>query len=432
MPKPREAWEDHFGFAPHKVWVYERAEKGGTLYLRWWDQAAGNWRKRSLGCLLRDERGRVLPHVQAMARQAARDQYEKITGKRAPEVVASATPLTLGGTWALLTDRGHGLYPHDTPHRREVARALTFAARILGADTPWAAIERTKLRQVVRARVDELVARGKKGVRPAEIVMQRLTAVSAWLRDEGHIPVDAGIPARTWRDDLASYAAHAHGGRLPDVARPRHTLDEMRRLLEAAWTVDPRFGLLMALGAELRLGQVVRCRRSDLDLDHRALTVAGRGKKRGTVVLLTDGQMRAVRRALDGYLARLERQAADYPLFPAGQMEGGRLGHPVADPRRHQEAQPVNRRTLTEWLHLAEETAEIPHVAGRGAYGLRRAAVDAVKEMGISREGLQQHGGWSDTQVPDQIYADQTADYARREAMQKRAQLRGESDDVTR
>ena len=431
MSKPREAWEDAFGFSPHKVWVYERAEKKGTLYLRWWDQERGNWRKRSLGCALRDERGRILPHVQAMARQAAREQYEQNTGTRAPEMVASATPLTLGRTWALVTDRAHGLYPHDTPHRREVERALTFAARILGPDTPWAAIERTKLRQLVRARVDEFVARGKKGVRPAEIVMQRITAVAAWLRDEGHIPVDAGLPARTWREDLASYAAHAHGGRLPEVAHPRHTLDEMRRILEAAWTIDPRFGLLMALGAELRLGQVVRCRRSDLDLTHGALTVAGRGRKRGTVVLLTAGQRRAVDRALGGYLQALERTCPDYPLFPSGQMTGGRSGQPVAHPERHANASPVHRRTIVAWFHLAEEQAEVPHIAGRGAYGLRRAAVDAVKELGISREGLQQHGGWSDTQVPDQIYADQSADYARREAMAKRAQLRGETTDGT-
>jgi hypothetical protein len=47
---------------------------------------------------------------------------------------------------------------------------------------------------------------------------------------------------------------------------------------------------------------------------------------------------------------------------------------------------------------------------------VRRAAVDAAKAAGISREGLQAHGGWSDTQMPDRIYADQEASRARRSA----------------
>jgi len=70
--------------------------------------------------------------------------------------------------------------------------------------------------------------------------------------------------------------------------------------------------------------------------------------------------------------------------------------------------------------------AGVEHVPGRGWYGLRRIAVDAAKEAGISREGLQQHGGWSDTQVADRIYADQTATYAGKEAADVRAKIRGE------
>ena len=74
----------------------------------------------------------------------------------------------------------------------------------------------------------------------------------------------------------------------------------------------------------------------------------------------------------------------------------------------------------------AERLAEVPHLEGRAAYGLRRAAVDAAKEAGISREGLQAHGGWTDSQIPDRVYADQQAGYARDEARRVRAKIRGE------
>ena len=51
---------------------------------------------------------------------------------------------------------------------------------------------------------------------------------------------------------------------------------------------------------------------------------------------------------------------------------------------------------------------------------------------GISREGLQQHGGWADTQMPDRIYADQQAGYAQDEARDIRAIIRGETPDQCR
>ena len=44
------------------------------------------------------------------------------------------------------------------------------------------------------------------------------------------------------------------------------------------------YALLIALGAELRGGQVVRARRTDLDFEHATFTVWGRGHKRGVVV----------------------------------------------------------------------------------------------------------------------------------------------------
>ena len=74
----------------------------------------------------------------------------------------------------------------------------------------------------------------------------------------------------------------------------------------------------------------------------------------------------------------------------------------------------------------AERLAEIPHIDGRATYGLRRQAVDGSLEEGISSDGLQQQGGWSDKQIPETIYRDQDRTRAAEEARDIRARLRGE------
>jgi integrase len=306
---------------------------------------------------------------------------------------------------------------------REVERA----ARIWN-DAPWATIRRADLRALWRQRIAELRGTGATGLRGAEITAARVLAVAQWLRDEELIPSDAGVPRRTWKEELRNDWLELSGERsVPAPNRPRHTLEEMRQILLAARAVDPRFHLLMVLGAEVRLGQVVRCRRSDLDLAKGLLTVHGRRGKRGVLVELTAGQRQVAREAVTtGYLRELERIAPDYPLFPAGQMPGGRKGDDAHAVARHLEAEPVNRKTIHEWFHAAEVVAKVPSVAGRAAYGVKRAAVDAVKAAGISREGLMAHAGWTDTQMADRVYADQQAEHARHEAAAMRAKIRGE------
>lgn len=431
-----DRWEDAFGFAPHKVWVGERADKAGVLYLRWWDGGRGNWRWRSLGQTLRDDRGRIRESIRDMAREAAKDQYERLTGKPAPAVLVEAAPLTLERTWALISDRKTGAYPTNTPHRKEVERELARAARILGADTAWATIGKPHYLRLMRTRVDELRARGLSAMRGAEVTMQRIHAIAAWLRDNDHIPADAAVPSSKWHADLVKYVEESHGGRAPASANPRHTLEEMRALIVRAWDVDPRFGLLMAIGAEQRLGQVARCRRSDLNLEHRTVKVPGRGKKSAPTILLTAGQMASVERALTGYLVRMEATCPDYPLFPgvklkrqAVKVDGKykRVGPIYMDPRTMAHAPAVTGTGIRKWFRETERRCGIPHLSGRGTYGVRRVAIDAAKAAGISREGLKAHGGWKDTQVPDAIYAEQDAVYAREEAARIRAEIRGET-----
>lgn len=424
-----ELWSHDVGEIPFKVTAYEEPSRARTLYLRW--RADGNWRRRSLKrALPRDAKGRPDPETVAWAVRQADAQYQALRqGTLEPAEERLVRPLTIAEGLVRVTDPRTGKYPVRSAHRSEVETALLFAARVWGKDRPWNAIRRADIRQLWRERINQLRANGAIGHRGAEVTVSRVLTVATWLRDEELILPGACVAPRTWKLELrADWRALAGSDRDPEPRRPRHTLPEMLRVLAAAWHVDPRFGLLLSLGAELRLGQVVRCRRSDLDLDARTLRVPTSGKKRGVVEKLTMGQMAAIEAALGGYLRTLETALPDYPLFPQGQMPGGRSGEPVADPQRHGTARPLDRKTLREWFLEAEERAGVPHVPRRGAYGVRRLAVDEYKRRGISREGLMQAGGWSDSQIPDAVYADQKAEYAADEAARLRAAMRGEEE----
>lgn len=428
----QELWSDSVGFLPHKVTVYENAERKLTLYLRWRERDADgstNWGKLSLRRTLPRLRGKPDPAVVAWARAQAEQKYaELVKGvPTADRTVVHALSITEG--IARLLNAETGKYPAATPHRREVERELKHVVRILGGDTRWDMIKKQELRRLWRHRIRELRAAGEIGYRGTEITVQRLLAAAAWLRDEEHIGAGACVAPSRWkvllREDWMGIAGVTS---VPEPERPRHSLKEMRAILAVTDRVDPRFGLLMTLAAELRAGQVLeRSRRTDIDLEHKTLTVHGSKNKRGGLVKLTPGQLRAIKYALKkGYLRELEANLPDYYLFPAGQMPGGRSGRAVADVERHGKAGPIDRSVLDNWFKAAETLAEVPHVRGRGPYSFRRVHVDEAKRRHVSREGLKEVGLWGDHQTPDRIYADQVQDYARDEARDLRAVIRGE------
>jgi integrase len=423
-------WEDSVGFLPHRVSVSENPARNMTLYL-WW-RADGNWKKKSLRRTLRTPRGKIDPEVQKWAREQAEAHYAKlIAGLPIDERGKPTSSLTIAQGLVRITDVATGKYPTDSPHRREVEREMKRAIAQWGADTPWEAIKRRDLTKLWRWRILELHAEKHDGYRGAEITISRVIAVAAWLRDEELIPPGACTLPKKWKEAFRKdWLELTESRSLPEPKRPRHSLAEMRSIMAEAGKVDPRLELALTLGAELRLGQVIRGRRTDLDFEHATFTIFGKGHKRGEVVKLTAGQLALVTHHLTtGYLRELEKEAADYPLFPAGQLAGGRkMEDPHATLERHLNAEAINRSVLDDWFHEAEALAKVPLVKGRGAYGLKRQSVDAAKAAGISREGLQRLGGWTTTQVPDSIYANQTADYAREEARDVKAKIRGETE----
>ena len=436
--KPIVPWKSKpQGFAPYLVQAFELPERGLRVYLRW--RHRGNWKKcmvrdeHNIGLLLRTSKGTLIEARTELAIAAAKALYDVLADTAGAGATPQLTdvPLTFAEGRALAFDAKSGRYPTSTALRREIAHALQFAEVTwgeLGLRT-WEALKKRHLRILWRARIEQLLKQGDHGYTATETTVKRVLTVAAWLRAEEYLPSNAAVFPPKWRDELKrDWMELTKSDAEPTPKRPRHTLEEMRRIMAVTRQVDPRFELVMALGAEQRLGQVVRARRSALDLTHATFKIPGRGKKRGAVLELTDGQMAVVRRALStGYLSRIETMAADYPLFPGLQLEHGRKGLDPKAVERHVNASPVNaKRTLRGWFDRAEQLAGVPHIKGRGAYGLRRQAVDAALAEDISAGALQQAGGWTNSKVPQEIYREQERVADRREARDVRAKIRGE------
>lgn len=368
--------------------------------------------------------------------------------------LARSRSATIGETAALIIDPGAGKYPHDSPNRRELLRALRFAALTWGADRPWDTIEEADWLRLLRARLEDLLARNCAGVRSTEITVSRLVTAVGWLRSAKHIARDAAPWPKDWKAEIVKHwKGLKQSVRDPQPQRLRHTPEEARAILRAS-TFDPRFDLLMWCGMELRLGQVCRCRRSDLTLppvdwtepvdpendptDYGTLVVVGAGKKGGTTVDLTRGQRQAIMRALaeGGYLHELEmrhrQDGGDYLLFPSGYVVGrvGRTRGKKTTLRLGSSAR-YDRHVSSAWVRGAFRTAEkiagVAHVKGRGAYGLRRVSVDVGSAAKLSPAALQSLGGWTDIKIPETVYREQGNRAGRREARSVRALLRGES-----
>jgi hypothetical protein len=432
------AWTYVAGVGASRVVVYEDLARDRQLTLRWWDPARENWRRKALGRTLeRTRRGEVVRVSEEWAQQQATVKSAALIKGTPDEKVIAPTRFTIGETEAVLTDAETGPYPHRTPFRSELIRALDFAATVWGKDTPWAMISDEDWTKLIRRRLAGLLKRGLAGMRTTEVTVSRINTAAEYLREQKKIPRDAAVLPKKWRKQLLD----SWRGQVKEItgvaptadpvpSRPRHTLEEMRKIIATAPEVDPRFGLLMQLAAEYRAGQAVRSKRSQLDLAAQTFTIHGRGKKLGAVIDLTPAQLAYVERVLrEGYLADLERayqkKGTDYYLFPAGKLTGRKTSEARLGPGIDH-TKPLGRKWIANNFHEAERRCEITPMKGRAQYGVRRQNVDAINALGISPLGKQAAGGWSSTDVPDAIYAESTNKVGREEAARIRAKTRGE------
>lgn len=433
MPRKKSPTKSLFplevGVAPYVVRVVERAGKwGGMVYLQWWKSAKNNHGWQSLKFRVAGRSAEEIAQLVVKAQSAAQRKYEEISGQRAPERAHVKRILTLADAWSIITDPQHGKYPKASRYRRQLADALTLAARVLGETFAWVSLDKAALRRVVRRQADLTIQRnnGKHvGFRPAQIMGTRLLTIATLLHDEGYLPEGFTVPGgKAWHAELRTYVEQSHNRQLPETARPRYVEGEIDALHAVAPQVDPRFALMIEIGELLRPEQVGRTWRSQISADLDRMRIEGRGKKRGQVMLLADVERAALRRAFDaadplGYLA--DQEAAwlaherDYVLFPSAVKRGvparAIVGHSVT----------INKNQVQKWMRLAEELAGIPRVSGRGWYGLRRGGTDYAADEGLAGAALQNAFGWTSSKMATDVYEDRQRSGALEEAREFRA-----------
>ena len=219
------------------------------------------------------------------------------------------------------------------------------------------------------------------------------------------------------------------------VRRPRHSAEEMHRLFQHINNpgVDSRFSLAFALGGEQRIGQVLRCSRTQLVLPSDSaresdsepagtsgvLYVKGEGKKMASpIALLPDEYDRVQRELTIGYLANYEQafkdgQITDYPLFPSGRFVKGRA-------KVFEEPKPLTRDAARGMFRVLEEVAGVESLPGRGWYGVRRRATDVAEDVESDERVLNAVSAHRDSTTRRLVYQDRM----RPELLDRTAQLR--------
>jgi hypothetical protein len=186
-------------------------------------------------------------------------------------------------------------------------------------------------------------------------------------------------------------------------------------------TIDPRIRLAVELGAALRLGQVNRTRRSQVDTEKfffftdeedaapqavGIVDVQGRGNKESPGIALSGFTRQALEDAFEGYLCEFEAlyqagEIEDYPLIPAGRLDRG-----IANPRGRYAQQEATRDAALGWFHELEAAAGVQQMKGRGWYGLRRILIDTAPKYTSNEMTLNTLAGTS-TDMRNSVYQDQ-------------------------
>jgi hypothetical protein len=426
-------WTRAVGFSPLILRATERPDRGNKIFVRWTDVTRARRERRLKRCLnvvVRRSDGAIDQTLVLVAERRLQELYVSLMGGVEPGG-ASPIPLTLeGGTRLALASDGSGMYPETSRQRSDVSSAVEVAKRILGRETAWRALVPSRMAQVWRHLMKLHMESGRSGPRHAEVVVSSLYAIAAWLRDNEYIQADAARPPSGWRKQLRQEWATALDREIKP-ARPRHSSEEMAALFDHLGSAEPRLRLAIELGAELRLGQVLRLRRSDVQVDRAGngppsdllgtITVRGRGNKHGETIVLTQDQRSGLDASWSGVLKDYEAKfrlglVDNYPLFPGGKLTGGvaiaRVGRKVWNPR-----------TALDAFHALEATAGVQSEVGRGWYGIRRTTTDLAPEFTSDDRVLDRLGGHG-RETREGVYQDRRQIRFAREAAEVRDRLR--------
>jgi hypothetical protein len=470
----RRAWTYSYGPKPYTIFAFERLERGNQVFVRWTNlskrEHGGTTHRRekqSLGIVVRDPAtGRLDPKlVRAAELEVQRFHARLITGtlaqtaaERAAEKLPApptAETLTLREGFRLALEPKRGKYA--SIETRRYADMLLYESRLFGLkpgtkplinpEITWAVLQQRDVRALWRTMAERYVRTDGRefGIRIAEQLVDAIFSVASWLREESHIAPDSARPPDGWRKRLREEWAQRTDEQLHRPHRPRHTVDEFRRIFAALNDprVDPRIRLAIELAAECRTGQVLRCTRRMLtitDADPSTyeslpagslgqVIIPGAGKKHGETVVLTPEQRRAVDDALAGYLANYEtswqnKAIDDFYLFPGSKMR--MLDDTGARWTRRVRAgvKPMTRDGARVAFKQLEAIAKVDHIQGRGWYGLRRQAADMAETATTDDRVKDRLGGWQDSETRKSIYQDRETDVLRAQAAHVRRTLR--------
>lgn len=411
-------WSYSYGEFPFTVVATERAEDGRrpAVLLRWTDPdkvGRDRRKKTTLPLQVRDDEGRVHPLKAAEVERRVRELSSELALGRGSSPTSKAPPaaLTIAQGLAMVLNPDGGKYPDPTERRYKELCAIRD--RLLSDDPPmlpprlaWEQFTpsvATALWRKLRAKNPDL------GPRHAEIAMDLIYASASWLRSNHVLPSNAAMPSPNWRKDLK--AEWQKLGWRDRKAQPRHSPEEWGRIIVCLHQADPRLRLAMELGAELRLGQVVRTLRNDLHLDEPGtefgcIDFPRSGKKSSDTLVLTATERQGLDDVLTwGYLAELEaawraKRIANYPLFPARRLVKGfaKLRDDTS------KAKPLDRSGLLKMFHALETVAEVASVPGRGWYGIRRLTSDLAENETQDSRVLDRLQGWQDATTRQKVY----------------------------
>lgn len=376
-------WAESIGQSPHTVWVGERPEKNGIVYLRWQEERAPRY--RSLGFGIRNARGEILARKQKEARDAAIAAQGDWKLGIAPNATKTARTSdgeqkapTLQEGFTLALRSSLGMFVSNTKHKHDwiqrsedVMAALTDPARkISGAEMTWddivpghaqiiwrfilhvtqdgrAAYEQDQTLPAER-RMGVPKPRGD-GARKAAKAVTVLYQVARWLHDRDPSRYPLKVPLKRWSGLLKEEWRQATGIRPGDAEQPAYTPDELQHLLSNLREAEPRTALMIELGAEQRVGQAIRVTRRDINLGSTGgfklgqidLRRHGHGKKTATILdIHPELHGRLLKEMATGYLREMETafqrgELTDYHVFPAGKLTRGvvQLGRYVASPK---------------------------------------------------------------------------------------------------
>ena len=470
----RGVWTYSYGPKPYTVFAFERPERGNQVFVRWTnlskrDQREGLHRreKQGLGIVVRDpDTGRLDPKLVRTAELQVQQFHARLITGSLPQTAAeraaeklpaqpTAETLTLREGFRLALDPKRGKYASVETRRYDdmtLYESRLFGLKpgtkpLINPEITWRELQLRDIRALWRTMADKYVRTDGRefGIRVSEQIVDAIFSVASWLREESHIAPDVARPPDGWRKRLREEWSQRTDEQLHRPHRPRHTVDEFRRIFAALNDprVDPRIRLAIELAAECRTGQVLRCTRrmltvTDVDpSDYDSLPagalgqviIPGAGKKHGETVVLTPEQRRAVDDALAGYLANYEtawktEEVDDYYLFPGSRMR--MLDDTGARWTRRVRAgvKPMSRDGARVAFKELEAIAKVDHIPRRGWYGLRRQAADMAETATNDDRVKDRLGGWQDSETRKSIYQDRETDELRAKAASVRRQLR--------